>query len=405
MKIIITPTYYFGKKVYHDGKSILYCRVRVNRRKSEFATGIKALEEDWDYTFRRSSNDKEVNNQLSTLETKLQEIVDRLYFDNKNITSKILVDLYKGKNLSSYTITEYFDYYLYDSGRIKILAKGYSAKFVTLKGLLHRFTKEKYKSTAYDLRSIDFKFLTEFDNFLKAQKSKQYKRSYSPTYIQKNHSMFRTVLISAFKQGIIKFQPYQDFTIREVRSEIKYLSVFELERLKNLDLSDHESLEKVRDIFLFSVYTGLRFNDSQNVSIKDIEYENHEPKYLIKRQEKTKDKVEIPILHPTLDLINKYKNTNYRRETGRLMPKFSNTKLNAYLKAIGDLANIKLKLTHHVARHTCATTVLLENDVPINEVSKWLGHAEIKSTNVYAHVTRNKLGNTANRLNMLFEDK
>ena len=84
--------------------------------------------------------------------------------------------------------------------------------------------------------------------------------------------------------------------------------------------------------------------------INDIEYENGEPKYLIKVQQKTNDKVEIPILKQTLEIINKYKDTEYRKATGCLMPKFSNVKLNAYLKVIGDLASIRLKLTHHVGR-------------------------------------------------------
>lgn len=405
MRINISPIYFFSNKVNHEGKRIIYCRIRVNGKKNEFSTGIYAHPEHWDEKFRRSTHDIALNNKLSELETKLQEVADKLYFDNKSITSKMIVDMYKGRNLGNFTISEYFEYYLYDTGKIKVLAKGYSAKFLTLKSLLSKFTKEYYNTIVYDMRSVDYKFISEFDTFLKSQISRQYKRPFSPAYIQKNHSMFRTVLISAHKQGVIKFQPYQDFPIRKVRTELKYLSIFELERLKNLDLSDNRSLETVRDIFLFSVYTGLRFNDAQNASITDVEFEDLEPKYLIKHQEKTNDKVEIPILQPTLELIDKYRNTEYRRQTGKLMPKLSNPKLNAYLKAIGDMAHIKLKLTHHVARHTCATTILLENGVPLNEVSRWLGHADIKSTKVYAHVTRHKLGNTAERLDKILKGK
>ena len=401
MRKSISPIYFFSKKVNREGKRIIYCRIRIDRKKSEFATGIYAFPKDWNEQFRRSTTDIEANRKLSDLETRLQDIADKLYFDNKTVTAKLLVDLYKGKNHSNYSISEYFNYYLYGKGKINILAKGYSAKFITLNKYLQDFTKEYYSSTDYDIRSVDFKFISEFDVFLKAMISKQYKRPLSPVYIYKMHGMFRTILISAHKEGVIRYQPYQSFPIRKVRTEIKYLSVAELKRLKVLDLSDNQSLETVRDIFLFSVYTGLRFKDSQNITIDDIEHENKKPKYLIKVQQKTNDKVEIPILNQTLDIINKYKDTEHRKATGCLMPKFSNVKLNAYLKVIGDLASIRLKLTHHVARHTCATTVLLENDVPLNEVSKWLGHADLKSTRVYAHVTRNKLSNTATRLNDL----
>ena len=401
MKNSISPIYFFSNKVNREGKRILYCRIRINRKKSEFATGIYAFPDEWNEQFRRSTNDQLVNKKLSDLETRLQDIADKLYFDNKPITAKLIVDLYKGKNHSNYSISEYFNYYLYGKGKIKILAKGYSSKFITLNKYLKDFTKEYYNTTNYDIRSVDFKFISDFDVFLKAMISKQYKRPLSPVYVYKLHGMFRTILISAYKEGIIRYQPYQSFPIRKVRTEIKYLSGSELGRLKALDLSENPSLETVRDIFLFSVYTGLRFKDSQNITMNDIEYENGELKYLIKVQQKTNDKVEIPILKQTLEIINKYKNTEYRKTTGCLMPKFSNVKLNAYLKVIGDLANIRLKLSHNVSRHTCATTVLLENGVPLIEVSKWLGHADLKSTRIYAHVTRNKLASTASRLSDL----
>jgi site-specific recombinase XerD len=100
-----------------------------------------------------------------------------------------------------------------------------------------------------------------------------------------------------------------------------------------------------------------------------------------------------------MEIINKYNSSLDRINKGSIIPTFSNSKINAYLKVIGDLADIKLKLTHHVARHTCATTVLLENNVPLDEVSKWLGHADIRSTRIYAQITKKKLSDTADRLN------
>ena len=328
-----------------------------------------------------------------------------MYYEKREITSKAIVYIYKGKSLIEYSISKYFDYYLYETGKINILAKGYSAKFITLNNYLLKFTKEYYDTTEYNLNRVNYKFILEFDVFLKGTISDITKKNLSKSYIQKSHSMLRTVLISAFKTGVIRFKPYEDFPIREVKTEIKYLTLNELNRLRDVDLSYNESLEKVRDIFLFTVYTGLRFRDAQAASVLDIEYENGEPKYLIKQQQKTKDKVEIPLLKVTLDLIAKYENTEYRQLTGQLMPKYHNAVVNKGLKTIGRLAHIRLKLSHHVARHTCATTILLENNVSLDEVSKWLGHADIKSTKVYAHVTRNKLGNTAGRLNVLFKDE
>jgi len=405
MRVTISPIYFFKKKKNREGKTNINVRIRIGRKKNEFVTGIYVFPEYWNAKYSRSINDIEANKKLSELESKLQEITDKLYYEKKEITSKSIVYTYKGKSLYEYSISKYFDYYLYETGKINILAKGYSAKFVTLNRYLQKFTNEYYDTSAYDLNKVDYKFILEFDVFFKRMISEITKRPLSKSYIQKNHSMFRTILISAFKTGVITTKPYDNFPIREVKTEIKYLTLSELNRLRGVDLSHSESLQKVRDIFLFTVYTGLRFRDAQAASINDIEYENGEPKYLIKQQQKTKDKVEIPLLKVTLDLINKYENTEYRQLTGCLMPKYHNVVVNKSLKVIGKLAHIRLRISHHVARHTCGTTVLLENDVPLHEVSKWLGHADIKSTKIYAHVTRNKLGNTADRLNGLFKDQ
>ena len=401
MRLNIKPILIFGTGTNYIGEYIIVCRLYVSRKKTEFSTGIYASKDDWDKTINRTKSNHRTNVLLSEFEARLQEIVDRMYYDNVVITGTLIKEMYTGKSQSTYSITEYFNYYLYDKGNVNILAKGYFNKFITLRGHLERFTKKIHGTKSFDMRSVDFKFLTDFDIYMKSIESEQFRRPLSLVYINKMHSMFRTITISARKEKVIKIYPYHSFKIRKVKTEIKYLTVDELKRLNDLDLSTNLTLDRVKDAFMFSVYTGLRYNDAQDILESDIEYVDEEPKYLIMYQKKTKDKVEIPILKPTLDIINKYEKTLLREDTGRLIPKISNVKINYHLKRIGDLANIKLKLTHHVARHTCATSVLLENNVPLNEVSKWLGHREMKSTSVYAHVTRDKLGNTAERLNEL----
>lgn len=161
-------------------------------------------------------------------------------------------------------------------------------------------------------------------------------------------------------------------------------------------------LDKARDIFLFSVYTGLRFRDAQFLTTDHLDKTSSNSDFIITKQEKTNDMVEIPILKPTQRIIDKYSNHTDREKYKKLIPKISNAKVNFYLKVIGELARINLKLTHHVARHTCATTVLLENNVPIEQVSKWLGHADLSSTKVYGKITKSRLDITAKRINELY---
>ena len=401
MRVLMTKAYSFGKGVNNEGKLVLYCTIRMDRKKSLISTGVYVFEDDWNPKFSRCEVDEQANKKLSAFEYNIDEIITNLQFDNKEITAKLISQIYRGTVLTKYSINEFVYHYLYDSGRVDVLAPGYFKKFITLGNYLEKFTKKNYDTIAFDIRSVDFKFISDFVIFLKAMISKQYKRPLSPVYINKMHGMFRTLLIQANKEGIIRYKPYDNFPIRKVKTEIKYLSSAELDRIRDLDLSHNASLDRVRDVFLFTVYTGLRFNDAQTICMKDIDYVDDKPCYLVTYQEKTNDKVEIPILRPTLDIINKYNSYPDRIKNDRIIPRFSNVKINTYLKVIGDLAEIKLKLTHHVARHTCATTVLLENNVPLDEVSKWLGHADVRSTRVYAQITKKKLSDTAFRLNKL----
>jgi len=395
----MSRAYLFGKRMTPEGKTVLYCRLIANRLKTEFSTGIYVYREDWNPKYSRCEKDNEANKRLSEFEASINDIISELQYENKVITVKMIAQVFKGEITKAYTIGEFFYHYLYDSGRIKTLAPGYYKKFITLGNYLESFTQEKFGTVDYDMRDINFSFISDFDIFLKNMISKQYKRHLSPVYINKMHGMFRTIIIQAYKESIIRRQVYSDFPIRKVKTEIKYLSSAELDRIKNLDLSDNASLDRVRDVFLFSVYTGLRFKDAQSITMADIDYVDNKAVYLVTYQEKTNDKVEIPILKPTMDIIEKYNDYPDRVKSGVIIPRFSNAKINSYLKVIGDLAQIKLRLTHHVARHTCATTVLLENEVPLYEVSKWLGHADVRSTRIYAQITKKKLNDTADRLN------
>jgi site-specific recombinase XerD len=130
-----------------------------------------------------------------------------------------------------------------------------------------------------------------------------------------------------------------------------------------------------------------------------------ENEYTIKLdQSKTGISVSIPLLKPAIDIVNNYDNEE-RLISGKVLPKISNQKVNAYLKVIADLAEIQKELTHHVARHTCATTILLTNGVPIEAVSKWLGHTNIKTTQIYAKITDQYLHQMAKQVDLKLESR
>jgi site-specific recombinase XerD len=150
-------------------------------------------------------------------------------------------------------------------------------------------------------------------------------------------------------------------------------------------------LQIVKDVFLFSCYTGLAYIDTMNLSTENLVKGIDGNDWLITSRQKTDTDVRIPLLPQAEELINKYKNHPKSINHGTLFPTISNQKTNAYLKEIADLCNINKAITFHIARHTFATTITLSNGVPIESVSKMLGHTTIRSTQVYAKVVEQKL--------------
>jgi integrase len=396
----ISVIFHLKKHSKIEGRYKINIRIFHKRKKSELVTDIYTTLNKWNLEVGRPVNDPETSAKLAKLESDIFRVKEQLVMEGYEISSKLIKDVFTGESKIRYGVVEYFEKFIKNKKLDTTLSKTYFFKYKRLKKRIAGFISKQYNVSDIMLSRVDYSFINSFNNYLKSQISEQYNRPLAPTTINKQHSFFRTVLIQAFNEGLIKKQPYREFKIRRVRTDIKYLTKEELTRLENFAYSAH--LEKPLDIFLFSVYTGLRFRDAQSLTTKNIDYVDNEPKFINIIQQKTGDLVIIPILKPTLKILEKYKNSIDRLKHGRLIPKMSNAKTNFSLKVIGELADIKLKLTHHVARHTCATTVLLENNVPMEQVSKWLGHADLSSTQVYGKITKSRLDTTASRINDLY---
>jgi len=149
-----------------------------------------------------------------------------------------------------------------------------------------------------------------------------------------------------------------------------------------------ERLQIVRDLFIFSCYTGIAYCDMVALTMDNLIKGIDGRVWICSKRLKTKNVFKLPLLGPAGDIIEKYKE-HPRREAGRLLPKLSNQKLNSYLKEIADSCTISKHLTFHMARHTFATTVMLSNGVPLETVSKVLGHTDLSTTQIYARILDN----------------
>jgi len=382
--------FYLNKEKARGNKQPLYFRITLNRKKVEISTKYLLESKEWNESSQNTRKNGEINQDLISMKDTVYDIVKTLEKGNKQVTVQIIKALLTGKSKFNTGLIESFDRYLNRLATVGEVSKETILHFGVTKKHLLNFLKEK-KMTDFPIERIDYNFISDFDLFLCKTQVNHGTNTMVQNTRNKHHTRVRTILIRAIREGFITKNPYMDFKLKKIPANRAFLTEEELQLITEHTLGGNESLIKVRDIFIFSCYTALRFEDAQNLSMDNISKDMKGKFTLRIKQEKTDENIAIPLLPPALSIIKKYESAPERLVQGKVLPKFSNQKVNAYLKVIAELTDLKKNLTHHVARHTCATTILLSNEVPMEAVSKWLGHTDIKTTQIYGKITNDYL--------------
>lgn len=389
------------KRVTGEQRNI-YLRIMVNRKKAEiFTRQHVSREADWNPVAQRVNLKTPINSVLTQIESEITNIYQELKYNKKTITAAIIKEQFLGRDQSVISLKEYFEKTLQQ--RILVndeFARATIQNYITTSKHLNSFL-ETAKLKYITLAELDDKFVKKFDSFL-LQKNivNSISRTLHRTSVNKYHTKLRALLNMAIEENLLQKNPYHNFKMKKQESKRTFLTKPELDRIEANDLGGNKSLQYSRDKFLFSVYTGLRFTDADNLKEENIEFDG--TKYWISfRQQKTHELSRLPMLSKAKDIYDKYEIE--RLATGFVLPRLTNQKVNVYLKTIADLAGITKPLTHHVARHTSATTIFLANGVPLEIVSKQLGHSSIKTTQIYAKITNDMLSKEADKLDAILK--
>ncbi len=272
----------------------------------------------------------------------------------------------------------------------KTLSAGTLKMYRSTKNYILYFLKKEYKSPDIFLSQLSYSFITKLDIFLRTHKLPNAIRQMSHNNVMKHIQRLRTIILLGVKLEWISKDPFTSFKFTFKKSERSYLPKEELAILEGAKLPSLR-LEMVKDLFVFSCYTGLSYIDVINLTHDHITRGIDGNKWIYTYRAKTEISVKVPLLQQAEFIIEKYKADPRAINRGHVFPKISNQKMNAYLKEIAELLEIKQKLTFHVARHTFATSVTLSNGVPIETVSKLLGHTNITTTQIYAKVIERKV--------------
>ena len=254
---------------------------------------------------------------------------------------------------------------------------------VTL-GHLKTFLQSQYQATDITFKELNKQFIIDFEIF--AKRHWCCGNNAAAKHIQR----IRKVVNDALEKNWIEKDPFLGYKGRQDKTHRTFLTRDELKAIEQTTMSI-ERLEKVKDVFVFSCYTGLAYVDIEKLTKENIVIGIDGQKWVYTFRAKTGNKSNIPLLPAAIAIIEKYQNYPENINKKRLLPTITNIKTNAYLKEIADLCGIKKHLTFHMARHTFATTITLNNGVPIETVSKMLGHSKITTTQIYAKVLESKV--------------
>ena len=362
----------------------IYCRVRYGDTTAQFSTKIDVPYINWDSkrTRVKGNSKKAMNLKLETLRISIIEKYDALIKTNVIITAKTIIDYYKNDTLIMNSVINVFKQHNTNMKSligIEYSYGSYKNYKTTLKHLI-KYINTKYNANDIFLNKINYDFIYNFSQFLLLHTECNHNG------MMKHIQRFKKITNFCIKNDYITNDPFAGFKISFKKSNRVYINKQELHTLKNITLND--SLSKVRDIFLFACYTGLSYIDLYTLSLKNIRKGYDNLQWIYVKRHKTNIPSNIPILPPAFSILKKYKK---EKNINRIFPMISNQKMNKALKEIAHLCNFNKKLTFHSARHTFATTVTLTNGVPIETVSKMLGHNNIKTTQLYARVIDSKI--------------
>ncbi|RYZ26467.1 MAG: site-specific integrase [Chitinophagaceae bacterium] len=373
------------------GPVTIYLRFTVDGKRTEISTNKTCTPEKWDTKNGRIYGNSEAarttNSQLDRIHARAEELYKLMELNNEVLTAETLKNRFVGKVERAKTLVEVFTDH--NDKMEALLGQDYEkstlTRYKTCLSHVKDFMKYRYQITDIPVARVSYTFLEDFDYYLRSVRKNG--NNCTIKYLKNLGKVIRICL----GNGWLAVDPYINYKPKAKQVDRQVINLEELETLKKREFTI-ERLAVVRDVFVFCCYTGLAYADVFKLKREELVEGADGDFWIFTHRKKTDTLSRIPVLPDALEIIQKYQDHIQCKILDSLLPVMSNQKMNAYLKEIAVLCQIEKPLTFHIARHTFATTVTLNNGVPIESVSKMLGHTSIKTTQIYAKVMDQKIG-------------
>ncbi|WP_068473277.1 site-specific integrase [Saccharicrinis aurantiacus] len=373
-------------KLTQKGDATIFVRITINKERTEFSLKKHIPPKLWDDKKERAKGKTqfaiEINEFIDQYNKKILSYIDFMRLDNQTVTARIIQEKLVGKKETRRTILKVFREH--NNNAKKLIGIDFAPDTVQRYETSYMHTKEfikwQYKREDLALEDLNHQFVRNYELYLKTER----KCAHNTTI--KYLKNFKKIVRIAIANGWMKKDPFSTIKFKLKPVDAIYLSKEELYTIIFKDISI-ERIVQVRDVFVFCCFTGLAFSDVKTLKREHITTDGNGSTWIHKKRMKTKQMSTIFVIDAAKKLMAKYKDVPELIEKDAVLPVLSNQKMNAYLKEIGMICGIDKPISTHTARHTFATTVTLENNIPLEVVSKTLGHSSTKMTQRYARTT------------------
>lgn len=391
-------------KIRTNGTAPIYLRITIEGKIADIAAKRYIDPQKWDIKAHKAVGNtleaKTLNLYLKTLEQKVYDYHYEMLKEENDVTAIGLKSKLLGTDIEKRMLIPIFQEH---NNKVEALvgqdfAPGTLERYKTSLKHTQEFLNWKYKISDIDITKIDHAFIMDYDFWLRS--IRKCANNTAVKYIKN----FKKIMRICMANGWLSKDPFLGYKAKIKEVERPYLTKKEIQAIHDKEFSS-ERLSQVRDIFLFSCYTGFAYVDVKKLSKSHINIGIDGDKWIFTNRQKTGTATRVPLLPLAQELIVKYEDHPECVNLNVLFPVLSNQKMNSYLKEIANVCGINKELTFHIARHTFATTITLSNGVPIESVSKMLGHKNLKTTQHYAKILDKKVSDDMSILKSKLGDK
>lgn len=384
-----------------DGTVPILGRIRIGKSMVQFSAKVCVPVSLWDTKSGRAIGKSKVAHTVNTSLNKISIAIHSTYKDllvkKENVSALEVKNAFQGIASEQDTLVKYYEVHNenYQKSVGVNRAEGTYKRFLTSLGHLKRFMRKKYNIADIPFQALTPSFVADYDYYLRVELGLACGTA-TNTIVH-----LRRIIKTAINHGLVRNDPFVDYEYITQAPVPKSLTAEELETLIKAKLS-RPNLNFIRDMFLFSSFTGIAFSDMRNLTEKNLSTAEDGVQWVHLKRKKTGAPCHIPLLEIPLQLIEKYKGI---AKEGKLFPMISCSKTNIYLKRIAKECNIDKRITFHMARHCYASVVTLSQGVPLETVGELLGHTDWRATRIYAQVSNDKIGEDMQLLNKRLSGK